>query len=60
MVFKNKYEPSSKDQPSAVKKLLIPEENESVSDQIYQNENKIKIPSSYKKGHITMAILKKL
>ena len=37
---------SSKDQPSAVKKLLIPVENDTVIDGIYQNQNKIEIPSS--------------
>ena len=52
-------EPHSKSQPKSLKELLIPEqkETETESQRIYQNQNRIKIPNSYKKDDILYKII---
>ena len=49
MIYKNKQEPPSDTLPLAIKELIIPQNHESI--RLYQDQNKIKIPRSYKYGH---------
>ena len=49
LVYKNMLDPSSNDQPIAIKNLLITQNHDSA--RLYGNQNKIKIPSHYKKTH---------
>ena len=59
LMFKNMREPHSKSQPKSLKELLIPEQKETEieSQRIYQNQNRIKIPNSYKKDDILYKII---
>ena len=49
VIYKYKQEPLSDTLPLAIKELIIPQNHESI--RLYQDQNKIKIPRSYKYGH---------
>ena len=49
MIYKFKQEPLSDTQPLAIRELIIPQNHESI--RLYQEQNKIRIPNSYKYGH---------
>ena len=55
MVFKNKFDPMSINQPTAIRELFMTKENNRA--RLYKNMNKIKIPSYYKKENCLYNII---
>ena len=55
LVYKHKYDPSCNEQPIAIGELLKSEQHN--SSRLYDDLNKIKIPSSYKSDHCFYQII---
>ena len=55
MAFKNKFDPMSINQPTAIRELFMTKENNRA--RLYKNMNKIKIPSYYKKENCLYNII---